>query len=272
MLLKYQYKLQALTLLGGKFMISYEDKQLMEQLMESNEDFKHIINKLVEENRQMLSSLTHEIRNPLTLIKSTFQLIGEQHPETKDFKFWNQIELDINQTVDLLNDLSAYNHSNSLQTDVYDLYELITDTIDSFLPLIETSSLSLTTYFDDSILLDIYAYTIDAGKFREVLINLLKNAVEAADSNSTINVSVTKAIDSKNMNPTIDISITNEGDTIPEDELVTIFQPFVTSKSAGTGLGLPICQQIIEQHNGTLFVTQGDHSVTFHIYLPLHTK
>ena len=81
----------------------------MNQLMEENEDVKQIITQLLENHHTAVSTISHEIRNPLTLVSSSLQLVQSQHPEVKEFCNWKQIMEDIDFMRQLLEELSLFN-------------------------------------------------------------------------------------------------------------------------------------------------------------------
>lgn len=66
-----------------------------------------------------LSRISHEIRNPVTLINSSLQIIEAEHPEVKDFQFWDDVKGDLSYLLTLLNDLSSYNNGNSLTLECF---------------------------------------------------------------------------------------------------------------------------------------------------------
>ena len=244
-------------------------KQTIDQLKKLNPEFQSIIEKVNEENRLILSRFTHELRNPLTLIRSTIQLIESQHPEAKDFMFWNQLLVDIDDTVGLLNELSLYNHCDELQLDPTNLPDLIRQTIHNISPYASTKNVTIDFTLDEHTS-HYTSYACDRIKMKELLTNIIKNATEAADEHSIIQVSLSLKQGTKTNGHYINLSITNSGIPIPTENLSTIFDPFVTFKSNGTGLGLAISQKIAMLHRGTLSVSQTENTVTFSLELPMN--
>jgi len=101
----------------------------------------------------------------------------------------------------------------------------------------------------------------DSRKIEGVLSNLLNNAVQALDEQGEIDVSISS--DSK----FVIIQIKDSGSGIPDENLDKIFEPMFTTKKTGTGLGLVICKSIVEQHGGTISVS--NKPTTFTIKLPV---
>ncbi len=240
------------------------------ELIESNAELKSFIQNIDEKNRLILSKFTHELRNPLTLVRSTIQLIENQHPEVKDFKYWDQLLCDIDHTVDLMNELSIYNHCDQLSFSNTNLYTFILSIVDSMRPFASTHNITISYDAKDNCD-QVASFLCDQIKLKEVLINLIKNAIEAAYPNTSIIVDVS-ITETKTISPYIDIRITNLGNPIPTNDLNNIFEPFYTSKQNGSGLGLAISQKIVNMHGGQLTVSQTESAVTFALRLPTNVS
>ena len=241
-------------------MLSHIDICRMNRLMEHNPEAKKIIEQLLQNHQTIVSLISHEIRNPLTLISSSLQLMEQTHPEVRDFSNWDQTMQDLNFLCQLLSELSAYNNGSTLRYQVFSLQELLRSVAVSFAISLENASVSFRSSIDPAI----KDYAGDQIKLREVLLNLLKNARESqADE---IVLSASSGCDTSG----IQISIRDNGCGIEQDQLDQIFQAFHTTKQEGTGLGLSFSKRIIEAHHGTLTVTSapGEGS-TFTVFLPL---
>ena len=207
-----------------------------------------------------LSKMFHEIKNPLTLINSSLQLIQDEHPEVTTFRFWNQTMEDIKNLRNLLDELSSFQKGNVLNMTKINLFDFTEDLLESTAGfLLETGTpLTLESTIDD---LDFYA---DDVKLRQAIINLLKNAAESSASGSPIILRMTADTQ------WLYISVADKGCGISKEHLKKIFEPFHTTKSYGTGLGLPIVKKIIESHNGKLTLKSKEGAgTTFLISLPL---
>lgn len=209
----------------------------------------------------IISKFSHEIRNPLTSLNSSIQLIESQHPEVRDFKYWASINGDIKYIRNLLDDFSHFSKSETLNCTTFSLRALIEEVSLSFAAMIADSEVEYTSKIDRK-LHDIYA---DRTKLQEVLRNLLKNAYDATAPDKTISLSASL----KDENLVLTIKDTGCG--ISKEQLATIFEPFVTYKKDGTGLGLAITKKIIEAHGGNISVKSTlDKGTTFKITLPLN--
>lgn len=241
-------------------MLSHIDICRMNRLMEHNPEAKNIIEQLLQNHQTIVSLISHEIRNPLTLISSSLQLMEQTHPEVRDFSNWDQTMQDLNFLCQLLSELSAYNNGSTLRYQVFSLQELLRSVAVSFAISLENASVSFRSSIDPAI----KDYAGDQIKLREVLLNLLKNARESqADE---IVLSASSGCDTSG----IQISIRDNGCGIEQNQLDQIFQAFHTTKQEGTGLGLSLSKRIIEAHHGTLTVTSAPgKGSTFTVFLPL---
>lgn len=190
----------------------------------------------------IISKLAHELRNPLTTISSTLQLIELKHPEAKDFSRWSSLFYDIDFMIQLINDFSNLSSSRRLNLSTFELKPLIQQTVDSFASYAPDVELKYT----DCIESPFYQITGDKIKLQEVISNLLKNAFEATSSGGMVHLHTVSDYES------VFIIIKDTGCGIPEEHLSSIFNPFVTYKKNGTGLGLSIVKDIVDAHGGSI--------------------
>lgn len=117
---------------------------------------------------------------------------------------------------------------------------------------------------------------LDPGRFQQLVLNLVSNAVEASPEGGVIEVETGASIPSDKALKTGDLraeiyfemKIRNSGPAIPPKELEQIFNPFFTTKEHGTGLGLPVSKKIVDDHCGSISVKSDDNGTVFTIWLP----
>lgn len=207
-----------------------------------------------------LSKMFHEIKNPLTLIGSSLQLIESEHPEVKTYRFWNQTIKDLHNLREFINELSDFQKVSNLQKTLISLFDFTEDLIDSTAGFLETLKISLQ--FECEILdLD---FVGDEAKLRQAVINLLKNAAESSPAGSAILLRISADTQMLCM------EVTDRGCGIGKEYLSKIFEPFHTTKSYGTGLGLPIVKRIVDSHGGRLSINSTEGAgTTVKMFLPL---
>lgn len=213
-----------------------------------------------KEDSLELSKMFHEIKNPLALINSSLQLIESDHPEVHSFRFWDQTMEDVAALRRLIDELSTFQKGDLISPKLINLFDFTEDLLESTAAfLMETGTpLTYESSIDD---LDFYG---DEVKLRQAVVNLLKNAAESTPPGKGITLKI--SADEQYLS----LSVIDEGCGIPESQLSKILEPFHTTKSYGTGLGLPIVKKIVEAHHGKLSI----HSVegagtTVRILLPL---
>lgn len=191
-----------------------------------------------------LSKMFHEIKNPLTLINSSLQLIESDHPEVKTFRFWNQTMEDLNNLRKLIEELSDFQKGDRLNLTLINLFDFTEDLLEATAAYLLETGTPLTLE-SDILDLDFYA---DDTKLRQAVVNLIKNAAESSPKGSPILLQITAS------EHTLSITVKDHGCGIPSDQLTHLFEPFHTTKSYGTGLGLPIVKKITEAHKGALSI------------------
>ncbi len=238
------------------------DINKMNQLMEENKEAKQIISQLLENHHTTVSTIAHEIRNPLTLVSSALQIMQIQHPEVKDFSHWNQVMEDIDFMRQLLEELSTFNNGNTLHYSVFSMERLLKNIAISF--AISLDEMESDIEFTSSIPDNLGKFTGDKIKLEEVLLNLLKNAKEAIRDEGTILLTAVRKKD------VLSIQVKDSGCGISAEHMDSIFEPFKTYKEGGTGLGLSLSKRIIEAHGGSISVIskEGD-GAAFTIKLPI---
>lgn len=238
------------------------DINKMNTLMEENQNAKQIINQLLDNHHETVSAIAHEIRNPLTLISSSLQVMEIQHPEVHEFAHWNQTIEDVEFMCQLLNELSTFNNGDNLHYSVFSIERLLKNIAVSFAISLDSDNSGIE--FTSSIPAGLGDYTGDKVKLEEVFLNLLRNAQESITGSGQIHFSATR------INDSLTIQCRDSGCGISADIIDYIFEPFRTYKEGGTGLGLSLSKRIIENHGGSVSVdSKVDQGSTFTIKLPI---
>lgn len=265
----------------------------LKQIMAESEEHADTIGRFISSHEEIISAITHEIRNPLTLVYSSLQLIESAHPEVHTFQHWDALHQDVLYMMQLLTDLSNYNNGLTLHKKTLNTTVFFKQLVLSF----AASSLASDIEFTSYIAPELPYIMADAPKLKEVLLNLLKNAFEAFPPGTTgfvrLDADTTSSAMASDLRNTASISdtpgnvgysgaapedtylrirIKDNGCGIPSQQIENIFTPFVTFKNSGTGLGLPLSRRIVEAHGGTLKVTSDKEAGTvFTILLPVRS-
>lgn len=169
---------------------------------------------------------------------------------------------DVRFMCDLLNELSSFNNSSTLHHSVFSIEKLLKNIAVSFAISLDAADSHIE--FSSKIIPGMGDFTGDKIKLEEVFLNLLQNAKDAVGAEGRISLSAERR------NDTIIICCQDNGCGIPEDQIETIFDPFVTYKENGTGLGLSSAKRITEAHGGTIQAESSSESGTvFTVTLPV---
>ncbi len=216
---------------------------------------------------RMTSLITHEVRNPLSSIglnaemlqDSLLDIPGEHKDELIDLL--DTITNEVDRLSEITEEYLVYARHPEPRPTREDVTSILEQLIDFHTWEWEQLDVHIAFQSDTPHC----EALVDANQLRQALLNLIKNAVEASPPGGTVDVQLSCAHD------TLDITISDEGPGIPGETLERIFEPFFTDKEQGTGLGLPMTLQIIEQHHGHLTVENlPKQGARFTITLPLN--
>ncbi|MEB2283543.1 MAG: hypothetical protein B6D46_07215 [Polyangiaceae bacterium UTPRO1] len=213
----------------------------------------------------LAAELAHEIRNPLTAVQTFLQLLPERldDPEVAvDLRTVASSELQ--RVARLLDELLGMARTSIASFATTDL-ELVVDQVVRLLRVSAGKKDVTLERRGDALPLGV----ADAPRLKQALMNLVLNAIQASPAGTTVRVE-TRALREGAGGPGIEVVVGDDGPGVAPDERERIFEPFVTTKANGTGLGLPVTRQIVADHGGTIAVETGPAGgATFRVRLPL---
>ena len=227
--------------------ITISEERLKQQRENLEIEIRDKTNKLIQAERlsaigEISARLAHDLRNPLTVIKGTVEIIKAKNKKIDTEFSSKQIEM---------MERAVSRMSNQID-EVLDFVKIQTlhATKNS---LFETIGLSVTKIkksadFSINVEGNNVQFVYDADKLEVVFDNVITNAVEAINEKGQIDIRV-----NDNSNEIV-IEIEDSGTGVPDELLTKIFEPLFTTKQRGTGLGLASCKRIIEQHGGSINV------------------
>ena len=218
-------------------------------------------NKLIRAERlsaigELASRLAHDLKNPLSVIKGTVQIIKHTNKDNLDDLTHKRIELvekSIFRMTHQIEGVLDYVRNMPLKIDTASLSEILISSIQS---LMIPSNVIIKLPEDDVII------SCDRHKLEVVFTNLILNSIQSiGNEKGAITIRTTKN------NTNLVIELEDSGQGIPANMLHKIFDPLFTTKQEGTGLGLSTCKNIIEQHKGTISAVNSP--TIFTIVLPM---
>ncbi|HET7597831.1 MAG TPA: ATP-binding protein, partial [Burkholderiales bacterium] len=252
-------------------------EQKSRELEAATEELRRANQRLQELDRlkdDFISTVTHELRTPLTSIRAFSEILND-HPDLdagQRHKFLGIIIKESERLTRLINqvlDLAKIESGNAeWHTAEIDLRDVIDDAVTATSQLFNENKVALEVDAPDNV----PAILADRDRLMQVMLNLLSNAAKfcAADGTGRVRITLSR------MNDALQIDVADNGIGISEADQRVIFEKFrqvgdtLTAKPQGTGLGLPICRQIIDHFGGRLWVrSRSGAGATFSFVIPL---
>jgi hypothetical protein len=227
---------------------SLEEK--VEELSDANNELRENRDKLIRYERlsavgKVAAQITHEIKNPLVSIGGFARRILKKDQDGGVNRNYAKIIVkEVDHLENILTEILYFAKPAVPKFDTIDLNSIIKSTLEVLHSEIEKNNISIEEHLD----FNLPILWIDKNQIKRVLINLVKNAIQAMPDGGTITVSTI------NERQWVRVEIADTGVGIPEDDLDKLFDAFFTSKSTGSGLGLAISAQIVNNHGGTIEV------------------
>ena len=194
---------------------------------------------------ELAAGAAHEIRNPLTAIRSTIQLVAKDYPEgTRRREQLDDVLGEVDRINDTLASLLAFARPGEPRRAYFDAGDLARRVVGVVGAQADTSGVHVNLTQCDPVMLH-----ADSDLLRQVLLNLLRNAVQASPAGGV----VTMDLDADDR--FVHFVVRDQGKGMSSAQVERIFDPFFTTTDGGTGLGLPISLSIVRQHGGDIEVT-----------------
>jgi signal transduction histidine kinase len=259
-----QEDIDLLSTLANQTAIAIENARLYEDLKKSKTYIRRA-DRLASLGT-LTAGLAHEIRNPLVAIKTFTQLLPERL-EDEEFRnqFLNIASGEVDRISLLINELLDFARPSDPKLEM----EEVNGILDGMILLVSTESKKKHIEVVKNYAQDLPLISVDREQIKQVFLNILLNAVEATSENGKITVT-TRSFLKPGGEPYVQVGFSDTGCGIPAEYIEDIFNPFFTTKNKGSGLGLSISNQIIQDHNGYISVeSELNTGSSFFVNLPL---
>jgi signal transduction histidine kinase len=204
---------------------------------------------------QFAAGIAHELRNPLTAIRSTVQYLSSEFADDTDQK---KLATDILGEVDRLNNIVGNLLSLAQPAESNPEEINVRQEIKRCLNFIEAKAKSQNVKIQTDFSNNLPKLTFDQAELRQLLLNVVMNSLQAMPKGGTLSVRAHQLTEGSHGYVTginrILIQVEDEGTGIPANVHEKVFEPFFTTKAGGTGLGLAICNSIVRRYNGEIWV------------------
>jgi len=215
----------------------------------------------------LTANLAHEIRNPLVAVKTFLQLLPEKYDDDEFRNYFLSVASgEVDRISSLVTELLDFARPSEPQL----REENINEILDKMVTLVTTETKKKNLKITRNLGEHLPFIQVDKDQIKQVFLNILLNAVQATPENGEITI-VTRSFAKSPGETFLQIEVKDTGPGIPAQELELIFTPFYTTKTQGSGLGLSITHQIVEEHHGYIEVdSQVGSGTSFTINLPLN--
>jgi len=264
-----------LEIFSPQIAIAIENARLYHQLQEQMLELKNSYTLLGRAEKlsflgNLAARLAHEIKNPMTAIGTFIQMLPYKFDDEEYRGKFHKIVLEeTNRVNNLISELLDLVKTRESKFEINDIHELIDKVVLLVSPQSKAKNIEVNCQFDPGI----GKVWLDSEKMKQVILNLLSNAVDFTPEQGRIEVS-TKRHNEKGKNEIIKIYIKDNGEGILPSNIDKIFEPYFTTKyksniHSGTGLGLFISHQNMQDHSGTIEVkSKVNEGTTFILTLP----
>ena len=217
-------------------------------------DFKDLEQKFYESQKlaavgQLSAGIAHEVRNPLSSIKMSLQILEKRmNPQDNDLKRFRIAQREVEHLEKLVSDILVFARPAEPEMATGDINQFLKYSLNLAEKEIAEKHIRVENRFDDKI----PRLLFDSAMLKQAFLNLYLNAIDAMESGGVLSIS-SRLIDGDGKS--VSVEITDNGAGIEANVLPHIFNPFFTTKNYGTGLGLSQVKKIIDLHNGTVGIT-----------------
>lgn len=216
---------------------------------------------------QLAGGIAHEVRNPLNAIRLNLhvveRLLGGIAADERTVEVMRETVREIERIDGLLRSLLEYVRPERPNAEMVDVIEEIRSVVGFMQPLFDRDDVHVVCHIPEG---PINA-KLDRSRFRQIILNLLKNSLEALGEKGTIQIEVAEP---KSGDSTVEIVVRDDGPGIDPDSVRRIFEPFFTTKELGTGLGLTLVKRYLEEAGGEIaYRPEMPRGAVFTLRLPL---
>lgn len=255
---------------------------LVEKIKIIDELYEHIVEsgkcKAIE---QHTAEVAHELRQPVAIVggfarrlQKGFDSVSKDDPE--EHKRYVEIMItEVQRLERILDRLIDYTARGRVILHFVDPNQLI----EYILDMTHSRADQKRVRIEKNLGYEVGEIPVDPGRFQQLVLNLLSNAVEASPRDGVVTIETGASIPSDKAMKTgrlsteifFELKIRNDGITIPACDLEQVFNPFFTTKEQGIGLGLAVTRKIVEDHSGSISVRSDNRGTMFTVWLPMTT-
>ena len=235
-------------------------------------EFKNLEKKFYESQKlaaigQLSAGIAHEVRNPLSSIKMSLQILEKRiQPEGNNLKRFKIARREVEHLEKLVNDVLIYARPADPKKESSDMKKILEHALAMVEKSISDKHTTVQTAYDETV----PAVSVDRAMLEQTFLNIYHNAIDAMEDKGILSISTKLGDDDKD---SIQVVVEDNGCGIDADDMPHLFNPFFTRKKYGTGLGLTQIKKILDQHEGTIeIVSKQGEGTKVTVSLPIEKK
>jgi signal transduction histidine kinase len=260
-------ELELLSTLANQAAIAIENARLYENLKQSQATLRRADR--LSSLGLLTAGLAHEIRNPLVAIRTFTQLLPERYNDAEFRDGFQGLALkEVDRICGLINDLLSFARPSRPKV----VLENMNDVVDGITRILESEAKEKNVEITRDFTAGLPTVWIDREQMKQVFMNLILNAIQAMKRGGSISIATRphSKDQSGQAGQFVQVEIQDTGMGIPEENLDHIFDPFFTNKDEGSGLGLSISHQIVQEHGGYITVeSKAGVGTSFFVNIPV---
>jgi signal transduction histidine kinase len=258
-----QYRASSVLALGGLLLALLLLAGLARNLKRQQQEQARLQHELRRSERlaslgKLLAGVAHEVRNPLAAIRSTVQLWQRLPEQSRTPESIDAVVRAVDRLNETVSQLLYFSRADATQCEPVDVNRLLRETLELFAAQAAQQHVALHTDLSD----DVGSILASPGALAQVFANLTTNALQSMPTGGELWVT-TRQSDRHAV-----IEFADNGPGISAEVRAHLFEPFFTTRPAGTGLGLALCREIVVQHEGTIECLESERGARFRIELP----
>lgn len=203
---------------------------------------------------QMAAGISHEFRNPITTVRGFIQMLSGRRELAGIKEYFDIMLEEIDRANSIISEFLTLSKNKVLNLQKRN----INVCINRLFPMIQAGAFNDDKYVRLE-LTEVPDICMDEGEIRQLVLNLVRNALEASPPDGTVTIGTYEE------NSQVILAIKDEGKGIPADILDKLGTPFFTTKENGTGMGLVVCYRIVERHKANISIDTGPKGTTFYV-------
>ncbi|MFM9281535.1 two-component system sensor histidine kinase NtrB [Paenibacillus jiagnxiensis] len=192
---------------------------------------------------QMAAGITHEIRNPMAVVRGFLQLMREKSPVSLDH-YYRIVMEELDRANGIINDFLSLAQNRIVEKEESHLHSLVEELEPLLWADANLRGQSIELKLDDCVP-NLY---LNPKEIKQLILNLARNGMEAMGEKGVLTILT------RTDGEYVEVEVRDTGQGIPAERIGKLFEPFFTTKAKGTGLGLSLCKRIVERHHGTISV------------------